>query len=495
MTHGAIATGCPHSAQAGADILAAGGNAVDALVGSSLLTCFSLPTMTGLGGGGVATLRIGDELVTCDFFAAHPGLGHAGEKPAPEVIIVPFEGVRLPFRVGAASVAVPGAIAGLWAIHERYGSMPLTEVAQPAIEAGHRGIEVTEGQHRAMALLEACFRLSPETWAIVGHRDHVLQEGDHLRNHELADFLTALVAEGPRLFYDGEVARSVEEATSGYVTRRDLADYEPVWSKPLSGTYRHHRVHTIGRPSFNGALLLRSLAELDGGGPLPSYGSYEYWERIATALRRADVLRTPDYEDSLMNDGFLEGVAAGSAGCTLHCGIVDDSGNAVSVTTTVGEGSGHVAPGTGIVLNNFLGEEDIVPDHHEPVPGERMMTGMAPTIVQTDDGGVTVLGGAGSARIRSAIVQVFVNNLDGGLRLDAAVLAPRIHPDGDTIYIESHGRTPDEVDELQPLGEEAIMTYEVGFFFGGVQAAAGHPTSGFSAGAERERRGGDYRVV
>ncbi len=495
MTRGAIATGCPHSAQAGADILAAGGNAIDALVGSELLTCFSLPTMTGLGGGGVATLRIDDELVTCDFFAAHPGLGFDGEKPDPDVIIVPFEGVRLPFRVGAASIAVPGAIAGLWAIHERFGSMPLSEVAEPAIEAGRRGIEVTEAQHRAMALLEPCFRLSPETWELIGRRDHVLQEGDHLRNPELADFLTELVADGPRLFYEGEIAQNMEDVTSGYISVRDLAEYEPRWSVPLTGQYRHHRVHTFGRPSFNGALLIRSLAELDREGPLPPYGTFEYWERIADALRAADMLRTPEYEDRMLEDGFLQGVAAGSSGCTMHCSIVDDDGNAVSVTTTVGEGSGHVLPGTGIVLNNFLGEEDIHPEHHDPLPGQRMMTGMAPSLVETEDGGVTVLGGAGSARIRSAIFQTLVNNLDGGLRLDTAVLAPRIHPDGDTIYIESHGRTPDEVEELMPLGDEAIMTYEVGFFFGGVQAAAWHPSTGFSAGAESERRGGDYRVV
>lgn len=496
MTAGAIASGCPYSAGAGADILAAGGNAVDAVVGAALTASFTLPTMTGLGGGGVLTMRMDGELATCDFFAALPGLGRVDPRPAPEVIVVPFEGVRLPFKVGTPSVAVPGFAAGLTEVHERHGRIPFRELAAPAIELARAGVSVTEGQHRAFALLEATFRRTPETWALIGRRDHVVEEGDLLRNEPFADFLEAYVSEGPAVLYGGEVADRLVEVTDGYVTHRDLDSYAPTWGRPVSTSYRGSVVHTLGRPSFSGALLLRALALLDTDGPMPPYGDYEYWERIADAVRRSEVLRDPDFETRIFDDGFLDRfVAECPGGNTMHISVVDSEHNAVSLTTTVGEGAGFAIPGTGIVLNNFLGEGDIFPDHVEHVPGRRMMTGMAPTLVEDDAGGVLVLGSAGSARIRSAILQVLVHVLDSGLGVQPAVLAPRIHPDGDTIYIESHGRTPPEVTALHPLGVEAIMTYEVGFFFGGVQAARWDSSAGFDAGAESERRGGSAVVL
>ena len=496
MTAGAIASGCPYSAGTGADVLAAGGNAVDAAVAAALTASFTLPTMTGAGGGGVLTLRVDGELATCDFFAALPGLGRSGPRPDPEVIVVPFEGVRLPFKVGTPSVAVPGFAAGLTEVHERHGRMPFAELAAPAIEMARTGVAVTEGQHRAFALLEATFRRTPETWALIGRRDHVVEEGDRLRNEPFADFLEAYVADGPGVLYRGEMADRLVEVTDGYVTHRDLEAYVPAWGRPVRTGYRGSTVHTLGRPSFSGALLLRALALLDDRGPMPPFGDYAYWERIADAVRGSEVLRDPEFEMQIFDDGFLEEfVADCPGGNTMHISVVDSERNAVSLTTTVGEGAGFAIPGTGIVLNNFLGEGDIFPDHVEHVPGLRMMTGMAPTLVEGDDGGVLVAGSAGSARIRSAILQVLVHVLDSGLAVQPAVLAPRIHPDGDTIYIESHGRTPPEVTALHPLGTEAIMTYEVGFFFGGVQAARWTPTSGFDAGAETERRGGSAVVL
>lgn len=490
MSHGAIASGCPHSAQVGADILAAGGNAVDAVVGTSLVAAFTLPTMTGLGGGGVVTLRMGGELVTCDFFAALPGLGFGGERRRPEVIVVPFEGVRLPFRVGRPSVAVPGAVAGLWAVHERYGRMPMAEVAAPALRLARQGVPMTEGQHRAFALLEPIFRRTPEAWKLIGHTDHVLEEGEAIQNEPFSDFLATLVEEGPRGFYAGEVAARVETVTQGFVTAEDLGAYQPAWGRPLSRRYRRVVVHTPGMPSLNGALLQVALSTLERDGEMSRFGELTYWRRIAEALRVTEDVRTPSYEAQIFDAGFLEGVLASCpGGNTMQCSAVDSDGNAVSYTSTVGEGCGFTIPGTGVILNNFLGEEDILPEHVEHVPGRRMMTSMCPTLVEDDTGGVLVLGAAGSARIRSAILQVLVHVLDGALPLQEAVLMPRIHPEGETIYIESHGRTPEEVEELHALGKEAVMTYEVGFFFGGVQAAQWTADRGFDAGAETERRG------
>lgn len=496
MRRGAIASGCPYSAQVGAAILHDGGNAVDAVVGAALTSAFTLPTMTGLGGGGVMTLRVGGERVTCDFFAALPGLGFEGERRQPEVIVVPFEGVRLPFRVGRPSVAVPGAVAGLWAVHERHGRMPMAEVAAQAIRLAREGVHVTGGQQRAFALLQPIFRRTPEAWRLIGHLDHVLEQGATLTNELYADFLSMLVEEGPSGFYAGEVAARIETVTQGFVTTEDLAAYEPVFGRPLSRTYRRVQVHTPGAPSLNGALLHVGLAHLEAGGEMPRFGEIAYWRRIAEALRATEAIRTPAYEMQIFEDGFLDGVLASCpGGNTMQCSAVDVDGDAVSFTSTVGEGAGFTIPGTGVILNNFLGEEDILPDHVEHVPGRRMMTSMAPTLVEDAAGGVLVLGAAGSARIRSAILQVLVHVLDAGMQLQQAVLMPRIHPEGDTIYIEAHGRTPEEVQQLHVLGKEAVMTYEIGFFFGGVQAAQWTADRGFDAGAEIERRGCAVRLA
>ncbi|MDJ0973694.1 MAG: gamma-glutamyltransferase [Planctomycetota bacterium] len=496
MRRGAIASGCPYSAQVGADILSAGGNAVDATVGAALTAAFTLPTMTGLGGGGVMTMRVDGKLHTCDFFAALPGLGFEGERRQPEVIVVPFEGVRLPFRVGRPSVAVPGAVAGLWAVHERFGRMPMKEVAASAIRLSREGVHLTGGQQRAFALLQPIFRRTPEAWRLIGHLDHVLEQGAKLTNELYSDFLGTLVEEGPEGFYAGEVAARIEEITEGFVTAEDLAAYEPAFGEPLSRTYRRVKVHTPGSPSLNGALLQVGLSRLEAGGEMPRFGELEYWRRIADALRVTEDVRTPSYEAQIFEDGFLEGVLASCpGGNTMQVSVVDKDGDAVSLTTTVGEGAGFTIPGTGVILNNFLGEEDILPDHVPHVPGRRMMTSMAPTLVEDATGGVLALGAAGSARIRSAIMQVLVHVLDSGMQLQQAVLMPRIHPDGDTIYIEAHGRTPEEVQQLHALGAEAVMTYEIGFFFGGVQAAQWTADRGFDAGAEIERRGCAARLA
>lgn len=453
------------------------------------MAAFSLPTMTSLGGGGIMTIRMDGELHTLDCFAALPGIGSTKDRPTPDVIIVPFEGVRLPFKVGRPTVAVPGTVAGLFAVHERFGRMPFAELAAPAIAKSRAGVRVTEGQQRAFALLEPIFRRTPEAWALIGETDHVLDAGHTLQNEHFATFLETLVEEGVDGFYRGDVAARIETVTDGFVTTQDLAAYKPLWGRPLTRPYRRWTVHTPATPSINGALLQHALAKLEGGGVMPRFGEVDYWRRIAESLRSADEVRSADYERRLFDEGFLDGImAACTGGNTMQVSIVDDDGNAVSHTTTVGEGAGFVIPGTGVILNNFLGEDDILPDHVELVAGRRMMTSMAPTLVENELGDVLAIGAAGSARIRSAILQVLVHVLDGDMDLADAVRTSRIHPDGDTIYIESHGRTPQEVEDLRVLGAEAIMTYEIGFFFGGVQAARRTGVD-FDAGAETERRG------
>lgn len=491
MSRGAVASGDELSARAGCDVLAAGGNAVDAAVATSLLAGHTLPTMTGLGGGGVTTIHHEGRVYVLDHFATLPGLGlDKAARREPEVIFVPFEGVRLPFRVGRPTISVPGQVAGLFAMHERFGRMPFAELAQPTIDAARKGTVVTEGQRRAFALLEPIFRRTPQAWDITGHGDRLIDVGERMFNAPLADTLEALVSEGPRLFYDGEIGRRIAGCSDGHVSEQDVAAYQPAWREPLQTTYRGHRIYVPGVPSLSGAMMVRALQELEAGGEMPAVGSYPYWQRIAAAHRAGAALRTEDYETRLFEEGFLDTVVSDCpGGSTMQCSTIDGNGMAVSATSTVGEGCGFVIPGTGVMLNNFMGEEDILPPDRPWQAGARMATSMCPTYVQSRDGRQLAIGAAGSSRIRSAILQVLVHTLDGHEALDDAVERARIHTEGDTIFIEAYGRIPPEVDALKPLGSEFVITYEAGFFFGGVQAVGLSDATGLEAAADHIRRG------
>ena len=486
---GACTAGDPHSALAGRSALLEGGNAVDAAVAAGLMASFTLPTLTGLGGAGLMTIRMGDEVVVCDFFANIPGIGLTRERAEPEVLEVPFEDVVETFLMGPSTVAVPGVVAGLWAVHRRYGKLPLKHLIQVVVQAARQGVRVQNGQYRGFALLQAVLRRTPETWELCGDENGLYPLGHRFKNGRLADTLELLAAEGPRAFYEGELARDIVEAAHGHVTPEDLAAYEPVWRKPLAATYRGHRVYVPGMPSLSGAMTLVSLGELEKGPPLPPRRDAAEWGRMIDALRKGESLRTPEYEEQMFRAGYLEGVvAACRAGNTVHCSTVDRMGNAVSYTSTMGETAGLTAKGRGFALNNFMGEPDILPRGKAFEVGRRMMTSMCPTVVRRKDGRWLALGSAGSARIRSATVQVLVNALDGGASLQQAIQQPRIHVQGDRLYVEGYGRTPDEVRAFEPYGLEVVATWAAGFFFGGAQAA-GQSERGFDLGFDDVRRG------
>ena len=493
--HGACASGGPHSAALGRDVIAAGGNAVDAAVAAGLMACFTLPTMTGLGGAGLMTIGRGDDVILIDGFANLPGLDGPGERPPLEEVIVHFEGVAQTFFVGPASVATPGTVALLWHAHERFGRMPIAKLAGPVIRAAREGVAVSDGQYRAFALLETIFRRTPESWSLLGDDESLLQPDTLMRNAALADTLELLVAEGPRAFYEGDVAARLVEGAEGLLTHRDLRTYGVVERRPLVGGYRGWPLYVPAVPSFTGALLLRALAHLEAGPPLESPMEPEDWARIVSALRDTAALRTEDFDARVFEDGFLERVVSTCpGGSTMHISTIDDEGMVVSYTTTLGESAGIVAPGTGVSLNNFLGELDIHSPEAARPPGERMTTGMCPTLARDPEGRWMAVGSAGSARIRSAILQVLVRTIDGGVSLPNAIGRSRVHVEGDTLYVEGYGRSEEEVEALRPLAPELVATWAAGFFFGGAQAVR-QTADGFEAGAEVARRGCAGHVV
>jgi gamma-glutamyltranspeptidase/glutathione hydrolase len=255
--------------------------------------------------------------------------------------------------------------------------------------------------------------------------------------------------------------------------------------------YRGRTVLTNPPPSAGGTLLALALARLDGTDGPPSAAE------LVEAMAIAQAARTPEFDAGLAEEGFLERFLAAQLGSTTHVAVLDGEGRACSVTCTNGEGSGLVVPGTGIHVNNVMGEEDLSPLGFFTAPaGRRMPSMMAPTVVLREGGGEgaadgpaaveLVLGSAGSNRIRSAILQTIVGVVDHGLRAAAAVEAPRLHLEQDVVYAEPGI----DLAGLDAGGRTLAPFRALNLFFGGVQAVERDGAAGVLTGAGDPRRGG-----
>ena len=482
--HGVVAAGHPLSAEAGARVLREGGNAVDAAVAAMLTSFVAEPLLTGLGAGGYMLVAGGgEEPALLDFFVAAPGREGGAQPQVPlRPVAVDFGSAVQVFHVGAASCAVYGAPAGVCAAVERWGSIELRELAAPAAKLAREGVALNSQQAYVTRILDEILRSTPECEALFAPGGKLLAEGDVLRNADLADGLERLAQEGAEPFYRGEVAARVSDwiaERGGTLGAADLATYEAVVREPVSVGYRDRRVLTNPPPSAGGTLLAYSLSLLDRDAPPPTLAA------IVAAMEAAQRERTPAFLDGLSDEGFLSQFFASRLGSTTHISALDHEGRACSVTATNGEGSAMVVPGTGIHVNNIMGEEDLSPlGFHRHPPGRRMPSMMAPTVVLRGDEVELVLGSAGSNRIRSALLQTIVGVVDRGLLVEDAVRAPRVHCEQGAIYAEPGI----DLTSLEADGGEVVRFEEINLFFGGVQAV--QRTDDGVLGAGDPRRGG-----
>ncbi|MGI8624265.1 MAG: gamma-glutamyltransferase, partial [Solirubrobacteraceae bacterium] len=309
----------------------------------------------------------------------------------------------------------------------------------------------------------------PEARAAYEVDGHTAREGDRHSQPELADTLERLAAEGEAAFYTGDVAAAVCRAVArggGMLTPRDLAAYAVVAREPARVRYRGREIITNPPPSAGGILIAGTLAELDRepGPPSPS--------RLVGALERAQRRRTP---------AFLE-----QLGSTTHIAVLDAAGWACSVTSSNGEGSGVVVPGTGLHLNNMMGEQDLSPlGFFTHAPGRRLPSMMSPTVVRSDGAVSVALGSAGSNRIRSAVLQVISRIVDEGLDVHAAVDAPRVHWEDGIVYAEPGV----DAEALEAEGRTVARFRAPNLFFGGAQCVT-RARDGTLSGAGDPRRGG-----
>ena len=535
---GVVAAGHPLTAEAGAEVLRAGGNAVDAAV-CAVLTSFAVESpLTGFGAGGfmlvhrpagssahrpagssasrpgpAGALPGSPESVLIDFFVEAPG--REGTEPAEALlpIDVYFDQTPQTFNVGPASCGVPGTAAGLAHALERFGTMPMQELIKPAVGYARDGVLLNRQQAYIFHILDPILTHFEESRALYAPQGRILREGETFRFPELADALERYASEGPAPFYSGAVGEKVADWVSergGTLSRADMAAYGAIEREPVRAAYRGTTVLTNPPPSSGGILIALSLDLLDR---LGASGV----EELVSAMRAANEQRGEEFSAGLYEDGYLERfleparveriaerIRTGSPGgeegqgealgSTTHLSVIDADGACAACTCSNGSGSGVLVPATGVHVNNMLGEEDLNPlGFHRTPPGKRMPSMMAPTVVLREGEVSAALGSAGSNRIRSAILQTIIRLIDEGLEPGPAIEAGRIHFEAGVVQAEP-GVDEDGLAAVEEHGTPVVRWQRPNLYFGGVQAAARDREGRLSGGGD-PRRGGAVVVV
>ncbi len=510
---GVIAAGHQATAAAGAEVLAAGGNAVDAALACLCAAPVAEPVLASLGGGGFLLCKMADgrhagRTLVYDFFAQTPGRRRSsGADVRP--VDADFGPSRQAFRVGLGTIATPGAVRGLALAADDLGRMPLRRLVEPACALARAGVRIDAMQAYIIGVVAALLKSRADAAALFAspqRPDALIGEGEVFRLPDYADALENIAIEGADLFYRGEMGRRLAEdceAYGGHLVRGDLERYQVERRSPLTLDRFGARVNLNPPPAIGGLLIAYALAvmpvaELAAG----AFGSRAHLRQLVATLAEADEARLRLPLDRL--DGaaaeFLAPAALASArqrlGAapaarrgTTHISVIDGNGSAAALSLSNGEGSSYVLPGTGIILNNMLGEDDLCPNGPDAWPLDRRMSSMmAPSLIERADGSLIALGSGGSTRIRAAILQVILNHLVFDDPLARAVERPRLHLEGGRLSFEP-GFPQASLAALSQFARELDPWPAKNLFFGGVHAAM-RDGSGVFVAAGDERRGG-----
>ncbi len=491
----------------GVDMLKRGGNAVDAAVAVAFALAVTLPEAGNLGGGGFMLVHMAasGETVAIDYREKAPAA-------ASRDMFLDAEGNADPelSRWSGLATGVPGTVAGLALALQRYGTMSLAEVMAPAIALAESGVEVTPGLAEAFARSHDTFAKYPSSAAIFLKPDGGdFAPGERLVQSDLAKSLKAIAKDGPDAFYHGETGRLIaaEMARSGgLITTDDLASYKAVAREPVRGTYRGYDILSMPPPSSGGTHIIEILDILEGYdiGAL-GFGSANTIHLMAEAMKRAYADRSEYLGDSDFVDVPLKGLTSKAyadalratidpehatpsveikpggplpyeSDQTTHFSVVDKDGNAVSNTYTLNFlfGSGLVAEGTGILLNNEMDDFSAKPgapnaygliggDANAVEAGKRPLSSMSPTIVLKDGKTFLVTGSPGGSRIITTVLQVIMNVIDHGMNVAEASAAPRMHHQWlpDELRVED-GFSPDTLKLLEAMGHTVAVKSTMG---------------------------------
>ena len=506
--NGMVASTDHVASRIGVDVLKRGGNAVDAAVAVAFALAVTYPIAGNIGGGGFMMLRKADGNVTAiDYREIAPAAATRDMFLTPEGELIKGEGSSL---IGYRASGVPGTVAGMEMALKKYGSGKLTwsQLIEPARKLAVEGFVVSDRSERSLEQNQQMFADYPESRRIFLRDGKLYREGELLKQPELAATLARLQKKGAREFYEGETARLIAEDMKrhgGLITADDLRNYTPKERVPLRGNYRGHEIISMPPPSSGGAVLIQMLNILEGFdvkklGPLSS----EYYHVLIETMRRAyadraeymgdaDFARVPvagmidkayaerqrsgiNLERASSSSEVRAGKPAGEESPeTTHFSIVDAAGNAVSNTYTLNGafGSGVVAKGTGVLLNNEM--DDFTAKAGAPnlfgaiqsarnaiEPGKRPLSSMTPTFVLRPDGSLFfAIGTPGGTTIINTVLQVIMNVIDHGMNLQEAIDAPRVHHQWlpDEVMSEPFGLSADTRRALEARGHK-ISTVE-----------------------------------
>ncbi len=511
---GAVACGHPLTAAAAREVLEDGGNAFDAVLAAMCAATVVEPVLCSLGGGGFLLAQpAGAEACLYDFFVETPLV----RRPVAELdfypILADFGTATQEFHIGLGSMATPGAVMGLFEVHRDLARLPMTRLVEPAVRLAREGWPLRAVDGYIFSVVRAILVARAESRSTyTGPDGRLLQEGQVLRQPDLADCLDALAREGAGLFYEGELGRSLVaacEREGGQLAAQDLARYRVERRRPLERRYGGTRILTNPPPSSGGILIAFALELLDQRkiGDL-TWGSTDHVEllnhvmaltnraRIESRLHEAlDESEEAAAADRLFDPALLATYAREVAGRpratrgTTHLSVADAAGTLAAMTLSNGEGCGYVLPRSGIIMNNMLGEEDLSPrGFHQWPEASRISSMMAPSIAIWPDGAVAALGSGGSNRIRTAILQVLVNLIDFAMPVADAVQAPRLHFENGVANLEP-GFDPACPEALGRLVESVKPWPPNNLFFGGVHAVTRSATGELAAAGD-PRRGG-----
>ncbi len=494
-----IAAASEIAARAGAEIADAGGNAVDAAVAATLAAMSTDPGIIAPGAGTfVMVWPASTDPVVIDGYAEMPGRGLApgSVEGFGERVYMAYGG-GMETLVGHASVATPGAFAGLGAACEAFGHLPWSQVLGPTIRWADSGFPLSDVAAAYLVYSRGpIFDRIPESRrALHGGDGSPLHEGDIVHIEGLADSLRLIAEEGPACFYTGPIGRLMAEdmaANGGRLTTADLEAYEAVERAPQRLPFGEWEVALNPPPAIGGAALGAMLLLLDADTPDPG--------TAAGARRLAEVQRAVLEYRLEHIDGSAEAAAAaatllekaGSGGLeapsTVHTSAVDSDGLACAVTTSAGYGSGVMVPGTGIWLNNSLGELELLPDAGGVLEvGARLPSNMAPTIARRGDGSVLAVGSPGASRITTSLAQVLLNFVHLGMSLREAVAHPRLHVE---VF---EGQPTVACEPGMPIGgfDDLVVRRfpDISMYFGAVGAAMWDPRGGLFDAADPRRSG------
>jgi gamma-glutamyltranspeptidase / glutathione hydrolase len=511
-TKGMVASDNPTASEVGRDILKAGGNATDAAIATALALGVLQPFASGIGAGGFMLVRdvakqaqaITPNIEVIDYRETAPA------KASRDMFIRDRKAVPELSQTGGLSIAVPGEIKGFYLAHQRHGKLPWAKIIAPAQRLAERGATVGPLLSRFLKTSQKAILASPTMLPVFAPRGKLLSEGDLLQQPQLGKTLSLVAQKGPAGFYQGKVAQGLArdiQANGGILSEQDLARYEAKVRKPIQGQYRGLELYMMPPPSSGGAILIEILNILEGY-DLGSMGqnSSASLHLITEAMKhgfsdRAQVMGDMDFvnvplakltDKAYAGDlrkridqktkppesygGFNQVTAATTDHGTSHLSVADSQGNVVAMTNTINLsfGSKLLSPSTGILLNDEMDDFSAQPGvpnafglvgnaANAIAPGKRPLSSMSPTLVFKQGKPHLILGASGGPMIITATLQTFLNVVDYGLDVRAAVESPRIHHQWQPNRISMEKEFPlDVVDGLKQRGHEIKMADELG---------------------------------